>query len=95
MPVSLSTTSREVSDVAKRKYHAKVRVDFERPYGGDASAFMDMMRYDGCVVTGWSFDRDERTGRRLMEVSLVNDRPFSGRWASFGLYLTDEREFAA
>ena len=57
----------------------------------DIGSLIDMLRYEGCRVTGWS--PGSRNGRNLMTyvVDLANDRPFTrGRWESFGLTLNEE-----
>lgn len=72
-----------------KKWRYKVKVtphEMERG-GGDLVGFLDMLRYEGARVITW--DRD---GKGLV-IELQSDRPpVVDRWASFMIYVKDERE---
>jgi hypothetical protein len=69
-----------------RQYRATVLFS-----SADIGSVIDMLRYEGCRVTGWA--PGSQNSRNLMTyvVDLMGDRPFTkGRWDSFGLTLIEE-----
>ena len=51
------------------------------------AGFLDMLRYDQARVVDWHHDR---LGTKVV---LTMDRPpTAGRWASFGLHVTNEED---
>ena len=74
--------------MAKTIYEGSVEFTV-REVGGDLGAVLDMLRYDGAQVLGWSSGDVTPRGHRWT-LRIRSDRPFTDdRWSSFGLRVTD------